>query len=81
MGKILRLASICRSPEQREKLDGLYECILHVVQPLPVVLVEPGQVYRPGGLLLPYRFLIDSRDTETSEYLAEPAFSVLLHAL
>lgn len=45
---------------------------------LPVVLVEPGQVYRPCGLLAAYRFLIDSRDTETDSRLEglSDAFSV-----
>ncbi len=45
-----------QSPEEREKLDGLYECILcacwHPVRllldVLPVLLVEPGQVPGPG---------------------------------
>ncbi|SQC38504.1 succinate dehydrogenase iron-sulfur protein [Klebsiella pneumoniae] len=68
-------------PEQREKLDGLYECILVrlLFDLVPVVLVEPGQVHRrPGCLLAAYRFLIDSRDTETSERLdgLSDAFSV-----
>ena len=39
-----------QSPEERDELNGLYECILcasllHVV---PELLVEPGQVRRPG---------------------------------
>jgi succinate dehydrogenase / fumarate reductase iron-sulfur subunit len=51
-----------QSPEEREKLDGLYECILCACCStfLPVFLVESGQVHRsswavaslpfPGGL-------------------------------
>jgi succinate dehydrogenase / fumarate reductase iron-sulfur subunit len=36
-----------QSPEDRQKLDGLYECILCLLfHVLSVVLVEPGQVYR-----------------------------------
>ena len=39
-----------QSPEDREELDGLYECILCACcsTVVPVVLVEPGQVRRPG---------------------------------
>jgi hypothetical protein len=39
-----------QSPEEREELDGLYECILCACcsTVLPVVLVEPRQVRRPG---------------------------------
>ena len=37
-----------QSPEAREELDGLYECILCACHFLPVVLVESGQVRRPG---------------------------------
>jgi succinate dehydrogenase / fumarate reductase, iron-sulfur subunit len=49
--------------------------LLHL---LPVVLVEPGQVHRPGRLLQAYRFLADSRDTATDERLSnlDDAFSV-----
>ncbi len=49
--------------------------LLHVV---PVVLVESGQVHRSGRLLAAYRFLIDSRDTETDARLdnLNDAFSV-----
>lgn len=45
---------------------------------MPVVLVEPGQVRGPGGLLQSYRFLADSRDTATRERLTslEDPFSV-----
>ena len=37
-----------QSPEDRDKLDGLYECILCGVlhEPMPVVMVESGQVRR-----------------------------------
>ncbi|XPE58624.1 2Fe-2S iron-sulfur cluster-binding protein [Shigella flexneri] len=57
-------------PEQRAKLDGLYQCLLCACcPPLPLVLVEPGQVHRPAGLLAAYRCLMDSRDTATDSRL------------
>ena len=42
-----------QSPEDREKLDGLYECILCACcsTSCPVFLVEPGQVHRPRRAL------------------------------
>lgn len=45
---------------------------------VPVVLVEPGQVHRPGWPAGRVSLLIDSRDTETSERLdgLSDAFSV-----
>ena len=36
---------------------------------LPELLVEPGQVRRPAGLLQAYRFIADSRDQATGERL------------
>ena len=54
-------------PEQRETRRAVRVYSVRLLFDLvPVVLVEPGQVHRPG-LLAAYRFLIDSRDTETSE--------------
>lgn len=40
-----------QSPEDREELNGLYECILSrlLLDLVPIVLVEPGQVRRSGG--------------------------------
>ncbi len=46
---------------------------------LPIVLVEPADKFiGPAGLLAAYRFLIDSRDTETDSRLdgLSDAFSV-----
>jgi succinate dehydrogenase / fumarate reductase iron-sulfur subunit len=39
-----------QSPEEREELNGLYECILvrQLLDVLPQLLVEPRQVRRPG---------------------------------
>ena len=78
MGKIRQRASICkrlRSVSTGRPVRVYSLCLLlHVV---PVVLVESGQVHR-SGLLAAYRFLIDSRDTETDARLdnLNDAFSV-----
>ena len=58
-------------PEQREKLDGLYECILCACcsTSCPSFWWNPDKFIGPAGLLAAYRFLIDSRDTETDSRL------------
>ncbi|EHN2143008.1 succinate dehydrogenase iron-sulfur subunit SdhB [Salmonella enterica subsp. diarizonae serovar 61:l,v:z35] len=67
-------------PEQREKLDGLYECILCACcsTSCPSFWWNPDKFIGPAGLLAAYRFLIDSRDTETDSRLEgmSDAFSV-----
>ncbi|WP_313048674.1 succinate dehydrogenase iron-sulfur subunit [Atlantibacter subterraneus] len=67
-------------PEQREKLDGLYECILCACcsTSCPSFWWNPDKFIGPAGLLAAYRFLIDSRDTETDNRLdnLSDAFSV-----
>ncbi|MGL5799991.1 MAG: succinate dehydrogenase iron-sulfur subunit [Plesiomonas sp.] len=67
-------------PEEREHLDGLYECILCACcsTSCPSFWWNPDKFVGPAGLLAAYRFLIDSRDTATSERLSEldDAFSV-----
>nr|WP_302825306.1 succinate dehydrogenase iron-sulfur subunit [Hafnia alvei] len=67
-------------PEQREKLDGLYECILCACcsTSCPSFWWNPDKFIGPAGLLASYRFLIDSRDTETDSRLddLDDAFSV-----
>lgn len=62
-----------QSPEEREKLDGLYECILCACcsTACPSFWWNPDKFVGPSGLLQAYRFLIDSRDTATKERLAE----------
>ncbi len=69
-----------QSPEDREKLDGLYECILCACcsSSCPSFWWNPDKFIGPAGLLQAYRFLIDSRDTATEERLAnlEDPFSV-----
>ena len=69
-----------QSPEDREKLDGLYECILCACcsTSCPSFWWNPDKFVGPAGLLQAYRFLIDSRDQATNERLSnlEDPFSV-----
>ncbi|EQC1411406.1 succinate dehydrogenase iron-sulfur subunit [Providencia rettgeri] len=69
-----------QTPAQREKLDGLYECILCACcsTSCPSFWWNPDKFIGPAGLLAAYRFLIDSRDTETDSRLDDlnDAFSV-----
>ncbi|MBE9540312.1 MAG: succinate dehydrogenase iron-sulfur subunit [Proteobacteria bacterium] len=60
-----------QSPEEREKLDGLYECILCACcsSSCPSFWWNPDRFIGPAGLLQSYRFLADSRDTATEERL------------
>ncbi|CAA2929927.1 succinate dehydrogenase iron-sulfur subunit [Arsenophonus endosymbiont of Bemisia tabaci] len=69
-----------QTPAQREKLDGLYECILCACcsTSCPSFWWNPDKFIGPAALLAAYRFLIDSRDTETDNRLdnLNDAFSV-----
>ena len=69
-----------QSVEEREKLDGLYECILCACcsTSCPSFWWNPDKFIGPAGLLHAYRFLIDSRDTATEERLddLQDAYSV-----
>ena len=69
-----------QSPEDREKLDGLYECILCACcsTSCPSFWWNPDKFVEPAGLLQAYRFLADSRDTEQDSRLADldDAYSV-----
>ena len=60
-----------QSPEQREVLNGLYECILCACcsSACPSYWWNPDKYVGPAGLLQAYRFLVDSRDTGTAERL------------
>ena len=62
-----------QSPEQRAKLDGLYECILCACcsTSCPSYWWNPDKFVGPAGLLHAARFLEDSRDTATRERLGE----------
>jgi succinate dehydrogenase / fumarate reductase, iron-sulfur subunit len=69
-----------QSPEDREELDGLYECILCACcsTSCPSFWWNPDKFVGPAGLLQAYRFLADTRDTATSDRLAalDDAYSV-----
>jgi len=60
-----------QSPEQREKLDGLYECILCACcsTSCPSFWWNPDKFLGPAALLQSARFLADSRDQATDERL------------
>ena len=60
-----------QSPEEREELNGLYECILcaSCSTACPVFWWNPDKFVGPAGLLQAYRFISDSRDEATSERL------------
>lgn len=62
-----------QSPEEREKLDGLYECILCACcsTACPSFWWNPDKFVGPSGLLQAYRFLADSRDSAQDERLAD----------
>ncbi len=60
-----------QSPQDREELDGLYECILCAccTTACPSFWWNPDKFVGPAGLLQAYRFLADTRDQETNERL------------
>jgi succinate dehydrogenase / fumarate reductase iron-sulfur subunit len=60
-----------QSKEDRDKLDGLYECILCACcsTSCPSYWWNPDKYLGPAALLQARRWLIDSRDEKTSERL------------
>jgi succinate dehydrogenase / fumarate reductase iron-sulfur subunit len=60
-----------QSPEERDKLDGLYECILCAccTTACPSFWWNPDRFLGPAALLQAYRFLADSRDQDRGERL------------
>jgi succinate dehydrogenase / fumarate reductase iron-sulfur subunit len=60
-----------QSPEEREELDGLYECILCACcsTSCPSFWWNPDKFVGPAGLLQAYRFIADSRDEKADERL------------
>ncbi|OGT45160.1 MAG: succinate dehydrogenase iron-sulfur subunit [Gammaproteobacteria bacterium RIFCSPHIGHO2_12_FULL_41_20] len=62
-----------QSPEDRAKLDGLYECILCAccTTSCPSFWWNPDKFMGPAALLQAYRFIVDSRDTEKEARLAD----------
>ncbi|MGB5178338.1 MAG: succinate dehydrogenase iron-sulfur subunit [Gammaproteobacteria bacterium] len=61
-----------QSPAERDKLDGLYECILCgcCSTACPSYWWNPDKFLGPAALLQSWRFLADSRDQATDERLA-----------
>jgi succinate dehydrogenase / fumarate reductase iron-sulfur subunit len=62
-----------QSPQEREKLDGLYECILCACcsTSCPSYWWNPGRFLGPAALLQAARFIQDSRDEATDERLEQ----------
>jgi len=62
-----------QTPDERAKLDGLYECILCACcsTACPSFWWNPDKYLGPAALLQAYRFIVDSRDQSTSERLAD----------
>jgi succinate dehydrogenase / fumarate reductase, iron-sulfur subunit len=62
-----------QSPEERAKLDGLYECVLCAccTSSCPSSWWNPEKFVGPAGLLQARRFLADSRDTATEARLED----------
>ena len=60
-----------QSPEERARLDGLYECILCAccTTACPSFWWNPDKFIGPAGLLQAYRFIADSRDRAQQERL------------
>lgn len=69
-----------QSIEDREKLDGLYECILCACcsTSCPSWWWNPDKFMGPAALLWAYRFIADTRDNKTEERLnmLQDAFSL-----
>ena len=61
-----------QSPAERERLNGLYECILCACCSgfCPSYWWNPEKFIGPAGLLQAERFIVDSRDQATAERLA-----------
>ncbi|MCD6055060.1 MAG: succinate dehydrogenase and fumarate reductase iron-sulfur protein [Gammaproteobacteria bacterium] len=62
-----------QSPQERELLDGLYECILCACcsSSCPSFWWNPDKFLGPAALLQAYRFLTDSRDKGRAERLKD----------
>ena len=69
-----------QSPEERDKLDGLYECILCACcsTSCPSFWWNPDKFVGPAALLQAYRFIADTRDKQKKHRLKKlnDAFSV-----
>lgn len=62
-----------QSKEERDKLDGLYECILCAccTSACPSYWWNPDKFFGPAACLQSARFVLDSRDTKTRERLLD----------
>ena len=60
-----------QTPEARDELNGLYECILCACcsTSFPSFWWNPDKFVGPAGLLQAYRFIADTRDHATAERL------------
>jgi succinate dehydrogenase / fumarate reductase, iron-sulfur subunit len=60
-----------QSPDDREKLNGSYECILCACcsSQCPSFWWNPDKFVGPAGLIQAYRFIVDSRDQATRQRL------------
>ena len=60
-----------QAPQDRDQLDGLYECILcaSCSTACPSFWWNPDKFVGPAGLLQAYRFIADTRDQATAERL------------
>ncbi len=60
-----------QTPEQRDQLNGLYECILCACcsSACPSYWWNPDKFVGPAGLLQAYRFIADSRDEAINQRL------------
>jgi succinate dehydrogenase / fumarate reductase, iron-sulfur subunit len=60
-----------QSPQDRDELNGLYECILCACcsTACPSFWWNPDKFVGPAGLLQAYRFIADTRDQATAERL------------
>lgn len=60
-----------QTPEARDELNGLYECILCACcsTSCPSFWWNPDKFVGPAGLLQAYRFIVDTRDEATAERL------------
>jgi succinate dehydrogenase / fumarate reductase iron-sulfur subunit len=60
-----------QSPQARDELDGLYECIMCACcsSACPSFWWNPDKYVGPAGLLQAYRFLVDSRDQASGRRL------------
>jgi succinate dehydrogenase / fumarate reductase iron-sulfur subunit len=58
-------------PEERDRLNGVYECILCACcsSACPSFWWNPDKFVGPAGLLQAYRFIVDSRDEAINERL------------